>query len=303
MTCESCNNYLGTYAESTISNNGYLVAAQAKLGLRTEQEAFRRARKIDVSTGEEYHLKSDGKAKIIPRKPEEGQFVGADDDCVRHYVRKFQRENRRVDPGQLKRFFDDPSATELQLDDRTIRKRTVGGEVTIQYTGLVARPDKRLIAKIACEFLALNGLQLNPTIRELMNVRVRVSRTSPDRIVFTDSLLSRIVTNADSHLSRFKDMSEIGFRPYHYIVPRLSQDMYFGVEVMFFGTLNGIMVIGKVVGFDEQILSLIDEALILPLGTSEIHRDRYPNLVSVPNAHWRNAVMRLADWEATKKGL
>jgi hypothetical protein len=302
ISCEACNNSLGTSYESEVMRNAYLTAAISKFEMKPSEEAYRHAIKTHKDSGERIYLRPGNVAMVMPRKVDENTFIGPVTDGKKYFIEKFKRERPNWPTDELEDFFNDPSRTVLRYAGFTYKKdlhRQSKGIVNIELPRDV---DPGLIFKMIYEFIAINGLLSIDYIRDFTRRFISFNTENKSRRITIDDLIRKyIVTNTIRTFDKFKQFEDIPFRDYHYFVTRISREGILYFEIVLFGQIRNMMFLGEWSLTDGSLDYLIDRCFIFPIFERYLPDEIFPNIAMKEQVIWGDAAVEYAHWAVTRK--
>lgn len=302
VSCSACNSFFGEKVEGTIMNNAFFCAAISKLGLKDKKDAYRQAKKIDTETGYEVMINEDGRVQTIPKMLSNSRFIGTPKQLKEMAVKRFKRQNPNTSTRPIEEFYDDKESKNFQYEGVNFSKVIYPESNTEVRFSQKRDPEPKLVFKIVHEFLTTSGLIRTPEIRQNMKNLYSVAfYNDKTRIFFSSELTERYITNTTHTFREYKQLEEIPFLNFHYVMLRLSKKQILYVEVVFFGQVKTIFSIGPVTKVDPYTLLMLDIGLVFMLGEPMPFESRFPNVKRASETKLSDVVVEIRHWEIQER--
>jgi hypothetical protein len=179
----------------------------------------------------------------------------------------------------VEEFYEDPKRRSFDFAGYRFTKEIKPEKMTEIGIKMVRDPHPSLITKIVCEFLTIWNLHRHSLIRKLMHglIEVHPDRTHK-RISISPDAGNRIYRNTSHQFQGYRHLEDISFAGHHYLQLRLSQWGALYVELVFFGQLKNLFVLGKLTEPDDYIPFFVNKTMFFPLDGPIVAYDNYPNV-------------------------
>ncbi len=247
LTCAKCNSYLGETVESQILKNSIFAAALKVHGLKSSEEAYRFAEKVDEKTGNIIHFKGN-EAIVVPRMLSENHFRADKKDLERYINNQFVKLQIKYPDEQVKEAKISTNTTIYEIGEDTFsiimqpKQKSI-----ISLRGLNILPSAGLVCKIVYEVAGLIGINQLSVFNRFKRHFIKINK-SPEKneIIFNKVVGQLILCNAIQEFGQLGNKEKHDYDNFHNITFWMTDNNILYVELSFFGYLKCYMIIGRI---------------------------------------------------------
>ena len=255
ISCKKCNNYFGDHVESEILRNAIFTAAIKKLNLKNSQEAYRFAKKTDLSTGNPIVFNGDS-AQVESHMVLENHFRANLKNLEIYIERQIKKLEKKFGRAVKTTKISD-KITLYKIGDQTIRvTKHNKKESIVNIGGLTLYPDAELIVKIVLETASFLDVASKPIFKNFKKSFVEVEQSSKkNEILFArDELNKLFISTVNPEYDQIEKKEKYNYNPYHVITFWITSNDNLYAELSFFDALKCSLILGKISNGERNII-------------------------------------------------
>lgn len=247
LTCAKCNKYLGETVESQILKNSIFAAALKVHGLKSSEDAYRFAEKVDRETGNSIHFKGN-EAIVVPHELSENHFRADKKDLEKYINNQLVKLQKKYPDEQIKETKISKDTTIYEIGKNIFSKIMHPKQKSIiSLRGLDILPTAGLVCKIVFEVAGLLGIDQLTVFSRFKRHFIKINKLNGRNEIFFNKIVEQLILcNAIQEFGQLGNKEKHDYDNFHNITFWITDNNILYVELSFFGYLKCYLIIGRI---------------------------------------------------------